>query len=140
MAFASPGLSYAGRRLPGLVLPPLMTYGALHLLEKHEVASFPKWAFIGLIAIAKPVHYVASLYYRRISNWFKARRLGARLPPHVKEPWYSFVGLSLIPQMIESFNNGYIRESSLPPSAFATNNTVLSGILGPLDEGTRQYI
>ncbi|KAH6905318.1 cytochrome P450 monooxygenase pc-1 [Coprinopsis sp. MPI-PUGE-AT-0042] len=91
-----------------------MTYGALHLLEKHEVATVPKWAFIGLIAIAKPVHYVASLYLRRIRNWFKARRLGARIPPHVKEPWYSAVGLSLIPQMIDSFENGYTLEFAGP--------------------------
>jgi hypothetical protein len=126
MAFVSPGLSYAGRRLPGLVLPPLMTYGALHLIEKHEVASVPKWAFIGLIAIAKPVHYVASLYLQRIRNWFKARRLGARLAPHIKEPWYSFVGLSLIPQMIESFNHGYVCECCTLQNVASAANTRLS--------------
>ncbi|TFK20380.1 cytochrome P450 monooxygenase pc-3 [Coprinopsis marcescibilis] len=106
-----PGPLYLLKVAPGLALPPLATYGALHWLESSDILHLPTWAIVALVASAKPAQYIAELYYHRIRNWVKARKVGARLVPHVEERWPYFGGISIIQQLSDGFKNGYVGET-----------------------------
>ena len=113
MLSVPPGPVFIARRLPNIVLPSLLTYGALNLLERNGTLRLPTWVVVPLVLIAKPVYYGISLYRQRISYWWRARKRGAKVVPHVEEPWPYFAGISIIAQLEDDWINGYVGEYPL---------------------------
>ncbi|KAG2003558.1 cytochrome P450 monooxygenase pc-1 [Coprinopsis cinerea AmutBmut pab1-1] len=107
----SPGLVFLGKRSPSLVLPPLLTYGALHVLDQTNILTLPTWAVISLVALAKPIHYACEVYHHRYRVQREAKKRGAKVVPHIEEPWPYFSGLSIIPYLMDSYLNGYVLDS-----------------------------
>ncbi|TFK21754.1 cytochrome P450 monooxygenase pc-3 [Coprinopsis marcescibilis] len=104
----SPGRRYIFELLPSLILPPLVTYGAVYALEQRQFLAAPTWVVVAAVALSKPLHLVMKVYYKRFSDMVKARKLGARVVPRVKEPWPYFAGISLLKDLSEMFRNGYV--------------------------------
>lgn len=106
----SPGLALLRERLPSFVLPSVVTYGAIRLLTKSNTLSLPTWGVITLVVVAKPIHFVTTIYLQRLRNFLEAEKRGARLAPPIEEDWPYFLGLSILPGLIDDYTNGYVGE------------------------------
>jgi len=104
-----PGPAYIARTLPYLLYPGLTVVGALRLLqEKHIIQDLPLWFQISFVLLAKPLEYAARTYYKRAKNVIEARKLGARVVPHLEEDWPYFGGLSVVLDQLKNFETFYV--------------------------------
>ncbi|PFH46829.1 hypothetical protein AMATHDRAFT_68991 [Amanita thiersii Skay4041] len=104
-----PGLLWILQRLPSLATPPLLLYFLRKSANAQLGITVPVWATVlsGIAAI--PIVLLLQSQYNYLKDWRDAERLGAILPPVIRDesPWP--LGIGLLKRSLEKFkNNDYI--------------------------------
>ncbi|KAJ7573580.1 cytochrome P450 [Mycena floridula] len=81
----SPGFLHLLRLSATLSILPGCIYGALKLAQRQYGLSIHPLTLISMLVLVHPVHYFVSGFVKRQANKWRAARLGAVLPPEVKE-------------------------------------------------------
>ncbi|PPQ95842.1 hypothetical protein CVT26_015972 [Gymnopilus dilepis] len=93
MANLPPGAQYLLRKLPRFAIPSIITYITLSLLQKQFEPSrrIPTWVVITLAVLARPLIFLAALYYKPWADERAAAAHGAVLVPRVNLGPFSVV-------------------------------------------------
>lgn len=85
----SPGLSFILRNIPTILGPSVFVYIASQLASRFQIphtsfftSRFPRTI---LYALAFPIYLFIRVTGRDFKDWYNAKRLGAALPPKVKD-------------------------------------------------------
>ena len=93
MANLPPGAQYLLRKLPRFAIPSIATYITLSLLQNQFDPSrrIPTWVVITLAVLARPLIFLAALYYKPWADERAAAAHGAVLAPRVNLGPFSVV-------------------------------------------------
>lgn len=102
-----PGPLYLLKLLPSVVLPSATVLALLRIIEIETGASIPTWVSALAVLAIHPVLFIFKRGYSRYADAKSAAANNASLPPHVKEQFPNFAGLSIMKRMVQELKEGY---------------------------------
>jgi hypothetical protein len=102
----TPGVVFLIQVLPFFLVPVFLVVALQRILVLLDVSTLPIWDYMIMLAISVPSYVAFRVRHRMLSNIRDADAMGARLVPPARG---KLIGnIDILPQMINSFKNGYI--------------------------------
>lgn len=101
----SPGFAYTIQRLPHLLLPPAIVYGAQKVAQYQFDIILPTWVLIVASVLSLPLSLTLRILLVDLKQSRGAAAHGAVLPPQV--PDRSLGGMHLLSRILDNVKNGY---------------------------------
>ncbi|KAF8905815.1 cytochrome P450 [Gymnopilus junonius] len=100
-----PGIAYLIRSSPQLLPPPALAYALVRLASSYYDLVIPGWVLALAMFLSLPLALTISITWADFLVWQDARRMGAELPPTVKDSLPG--GMSRVLQAAKTFKTGY---------------------------------
>ena len=105
MANLPPGPLYLSRLIAHSIPPSVVGYIILRVLVKHFNFGISFSLLVIAALFTRPTCAILSSIWSDWSNWLDAKRQGAVIVQHVRDPWPG--GLGVVAAMVKSFKSGY---------------------------------
>ncbi|EIW81950.1 cytochrome P450 [Coniophora puteana RWD-64-598 SS2] len=103
-----PGFVWIAQNAPRFLLPPTLTYAALHILSQQHRLALPHWLDVVACALSLPGAFVIAVLYTKFRDTRAAAARGAVLAPMV--PSRLPGSIDKVTQLARNFEVGYISD------------------------------
>lgn len=100
-----PGIVYLIQSSPRLLSPPAIAYALLHLIASYYNTSIPGWVSALAMFMSLPLALTISVVWSDLLVRRDAARMGAELPPMLKDPLPG--GMSRVLKAASAYKTGY---------------------------------